>query len=64
MTDRQIAAIGMKRSDDPVCAMESFNAVIEAVKQFVANHPEMILGEGEFTVMFGDRTRIVAQVPA
>lgn len=63
MTDKQIAAIGMKRDSDPEVAAKRFETVLESVRQFVADHPELIVGEGEFTVMFGDRTRIVAQVP-
>jgi hypothetical protein len=64
-----IASIGMKNDPDIVHASARFDAVIQAVREFVLEHPELITCEGEFAVVFGDRpslfhqTQLMAALP-
>jgi hypothetical protein len=56
----QVAAIGMKQSHNESEAKARFAAVIVSVEQFVGDHPEMLLGDGEFSVVFGNRDKIMS----
>lgn len=57
----QIASIGMKRSNNEFEAKARFAVVLKTVEEFVNDHPEMIMGEGEFSVMFGAREKMLAR---
>jgi hypothetical protein len=56
----QVAAIGMKQSHNESEVKARFAAVMSAVEQFVGDHPEMLLGDGEFSVVFGNRDKIMS----
>lgn len=55
---RQCGAIGMKKDRSVVEAKTRFAAVIKMIEDFVGDHPEMIVGDGEFAFVFGPRERI------
>jgi hypothetical protein len=56
----QVAAIGMKQGHNESEVKARFAAVMTAVEQFVDEHPEMLLGDGEFSVVFGNREKIMS----
>lgn len=58
----ECASIGMKKCEDPEAALERFKAVMFSIEQFVAEHPSMIIGEGEFTCFFGPREQVIKTV--
>jgi hypothetical protein len=63
-TSNGCARIGMIKDADKEQAFATLNLLLQSVKNFVEEHPEMIVGAtGEFAVVFGPRKFITVAPP-